>query len=95
MQARLKPGDIVAGTHGKMKLVADFLPRPEELVLKEPKPEAKKVTIVLDDFTINTFKQKAQELGGSYQGMIRKLLLEYARTIKSDDKNVNGSWPIK
>ncbi|MDQ3250610.1 MAG: CopG family transcriptional regulator [Chloroflexota bacterium] len=70
--------------------VKNFLPRPEDLVLKkEARPVTKKITVVLDDFTIMVFKEKAQELGGSYQAMIRKLLLEYARTIKGDDKNMS------
>lgn len=61
----------------KLKIVSkDFLPSPEQLVFKETK--AKKVTIVLDNFTINFFKQKAEQLGSSYQGMMRKLLLTYA-----------------
>jgi predicted DNA binding CopG/RHH family protein len=67
----------------------DFLPRPSDLVFKKAAPAAKKVTMVLDDFTINAFKEKAQELGGSYQAMIRRLLLEYARAMKQDDKNLS------
>lgn len=74
----------------KLKIVSKgFLPRPEALVFKENKPEAKKVTMVLDTFTIETFKEKADELGGSYQAMIRKLLFEYARTLKAEDYNLN------
>lgn len=68
-------------------IAKDFLPRPEELVFKKTASSAKKVTMVLDDFTINAFKEKAQELGGSYQAMIRKLLLEYARSMQQDDKD--------
>jgi hypothetical protein len=72
-----------------LELVArDFLPRPSDLVFKKAAPAAKKVTIVLDDFTISAFKEKAQELGGSYQAMIRKLLFEYARAMKHEDKNL-------
>jgi len=90
MQEKLKPGDIVDGTFGKMEFVENFLPRPEDLVLKKATPPVtKKVTVVLDDFTVRVFKAKAQELGGSYQAMIRKLLLEYARTLKVDDKNMS------
>ena len=62
----------------------DFLPRPESLVLKISKPAQRKVTIVLDDFTIQAFKGKAQELGSSYQAMMRQLLYEYARTFETE-----------
>ena len=90
MKEKLKPGDIVEGTFGKMEFVENFLPRPEDLVLKKVTPPVtKKVTVVLDDFTVRVFKEKAEELGGSYQAMIRKLLYEYARAIKGDDKNVS------
>jgi len=91
MKEKINIGDIVEGTHGEMRRVADFLPRPEDLVLKKGEaPAAKKVTMVLDDFTINAFKEKAQELGGSYQAMIRKLLYEYARNLKGDDHNLSA-----
>ncbi len=72
----------------QLQIVKDFLPRPEELVLRDSKPDSRKVTVVLDDYTIDFFKKSAKELGGSYQAMIRKLLLEYARTIKKEDKNL-------
>ena len=89
MQEKLKPGDIVEGTFGKMEFVENFLPRPENLVLKKEKPPiTKKVTVVLDEFTVRVFKEKAEELGGSYQSMIRKLLFEYARAIKNDEQNL-------
>ena len=71
----------------KFVIVNDFLPRPEDLVFKEAKPKAKKITMVLDDFTIDFFKEKAQELGAPYQAMIRKLLFEYARKNKADEHN--------
>lgn len=71
----------------QLKIVKDFLPRPEELVFRDSKPDSRKVTVVLDDYTIDFFKKTAKELGGSYQAMIRKLLLEYARTIKRENKN--------
>lgn len=84
MNGDLKVGDVVEGSFGKMRIVEDFLPRPEELVLRSPKPATRKVTLVLDDFTIQAFKEKAQELGGSYQAMMRKLLFEYARTLENE-----------
>ncbi|GEM_PF-1169179 len=69
----------------QFKIVSkDFLPCPEALVLKISKPAQRKVTIVLDDFTIQAFKDKAQELGSSYQAMMRQLLFEYARTFEAE-----------
>ena len=53
----------------------DFLPSPEELVLREP--ESEKITIFLDKETVIFFRDKAQELNASYQKMIRNLLREY------------------
>jgi hypothetical protein len=37
-----------------------FLPRPEQLVFKRQKPTVRKVMMVLDEFTIEIFKSKAQ-----------------------------------
>lgn len=69
----------------QLKMVPkDFLPRPEALVLKIAKPAQRKVTIVLDEFTIQAFKGKAQELGSSYQAMMRQLLFEYACTFEAE-----------
>jgi predicted DNA binding CopG/RHH family protein len=75
-------GDIEVA---QVKIVSkDFLPRPEALVFKKAKPAQRKVTLVLDDFTIQAFKGKAHELGSSYQAMMRQLLLEYARTFEAE-----------
>jgi predicted DNA binding CopG/RHH family protein len=54
--------------------VEDFLPRPEELVFKNP---ARKVTITLDEKSITFFKAEAERLHVPYQRMIRNLLSEY------------------
>lgn len=62
-------------TVDEVEMVVDFLPRPEELLFLEP--ETEKITIQLDKMTVNYFRQKAQERGGSYQRMIRSLLKEY------------------
>ncbi len=67
--------EIVEGTFGRMKEVADFLPSPEQLVLKEEKTV--KITLALDKTTLDFFKSKAEELGAPYQRMIRNLLNEY------------------
>lgn len=57
-----------------IKVVADFLPSPEELVFKE---ETVKVTISLSKSSVEFFKQVAQKNITQYQKMIRRLLDEY------------------
>ena len=60
---------------GEMVIVNDFLPAPEDLVMKEPATE--KITIALSKETVTFFREKAQELGAPYQRMIRNLLDAY------------------
>jgi predicted DNA binding CopG/RHH family protein len=60
---------------GNLRIVKDFLPRPEELVLKE---ENIKITISLNKSSIDFFKKKAKEQHTSYQKMIRRLIDWYA-----------------
>ncbi len=60
---------------GKVKVVSDFLPSPEELVLKD---ETIKVTIALSKVSVDFFKKEAKKYNTQYQKMIRRLLDEYA-----------------
>jgi predicted DNA binding CopG/RHH family protein len=60
---------------GKVKLLKDFLPSPEELALKD---ETVKVTISLSKTSIDFFKNEAKKYNSQYQKMIRRLLDEYA-----------------
>jgi hypothetical protein len=60
---------------GKLKVVKDFLPKPEQLVLKE---ENVKITISLNKASVDFFKKKAKEQRTSYQKMIRGLIDWYA-----------------
>lgn len=60
---------------GKVKIVPDFLPPPDKLVLKE---EAVKVTLLLSKSSVDFFKQLAEEQHTHYQKMIRILLDKYA-----------------
>lgn len=60
---------------GKVKIVTDFLPSPDELVLKE---EAVKVTLLLSKSSVDFFKHLAEEKHTHYQKMIRVLLDKYA-----------------
>ena len=57
------------------EVVEDFLPPPEELVLKE---DTVKVTIGLSRATVEFFKARARENHTQYQKMIRRLLDLYA-----------------
>ena len=59
----------------EMEVVEDFLPPPEELVLKQ---DTVKVTIGLSKPTIEFFKTRARQNHTQYQKMIRRLLDLYA-----------------
>ena len=60
---------------GKLKAVDDFLPPPDQLVLKE---ESVKVTISLSKESVAFFKKEAKRHHTQYQKMIRKVLDLYA-----------------
>ena len=60
---------------GKLKVVRDFLPSPEQLVLKEDRV---KVTISLSKSSIDFFKKEAKRNRTSYQRIIRHLIDLYA-----------------
>jgi len=60
---------------GSLRVVADFLPRPEDLVLQD---EGVKVTLALSKRSVDFFKTEAQKNNTQYQRMIRRLLDAYA-----------------
>lgn len=60
---------------GKVRVISDFLPSPEELALKE---ETVKVTIALSKTSVEFFKKEAKKYNTQYQKMIRRLLDEYS-----------------
>jgi len=60
--------------HG-VKVIANFLPSPEELAFRE---ERVKVTLQLTRSSVDFFKQEAALHHTPYQRMIRCLLDEYA-----------------
>lgn len=60
---------------GRLEIVKDFLPRPEDLVVKEP---TVKVTLNLNRSSVDFFKEIAHKHGGQYQKVIRTLLDRYA-----------------
>jgi hypothetical protein len=59
---------------GRLKVIPDFLPAPEELAFRE---EGVKVTIALSKRSVDFFKREAQRHGTQYQRMIRRLLDSY------------------
>ena len=59
---------------GKLRIVDDFLPSPEDLVFKE---ENVKVTITLSKSSVDFFKKAAKKHHTQYQKMIRRLLDQY------------------
>jgi len=60
---------------GKIKIINDFLPPPEDLIMKE---ETIKVTLSLSKSSVEYFKNLAQKKHTQYQKMIRILLDKYA-----------------
>ena len=56
--------------------VDDFLPSPAELVLKE---KSKRVTINLNEASLQIFKKEASRLGVPYQRLLRTVVDLYAQ----------------
>jgi len=77
MNSNLKIGDVFEGTHGPVRVVADFLPPPSVLASYK-EDETEKITIILDKETVDFFRAKAIEFNAPYQRMIRELLKSYA-----------------
>ena len=59
---------------GDLRVIADFLPSPEELAFRE---ESQKVTISLSKKSIDFFKSEAMKHHTQYQRMIRQLIDTY------------------
>ena len=68
---------------GDLNLVADFLPSPEELVLKQ---QNTKITISLSSESVAYFKDTAKKYHTQYQKIIRELLDEYVALQKSAEE---------
>jgi hypothetical protein len=60
---------------GRLKVVRDFLPPPENLVFRD---EGIKITIALSKRSVEFFKNEARKHSTQYQRMIRRLLDAYA-----------------
>jgi predicted DNA binding CopG/RHH family protein len=63
------------GEIGDIKIVEDFLPRPDQLVLRE---DNVKVTLSLSRRSVEFFKREADQARVPYQRMIRALVHIYA-----------------
>jgi len=61
---------------GKLQVVPDFLPDPEQLAFRE---EGIKVTLALSRKSVEFFKDEAARRGTQYQRMIRRLVDAYAQ----------------
>ncbi len=59
---------------GKLKVIRDFLPPPEEMAFRE---EPVKVTMVLSKSSVQFFKKTARKHHAPYQKIIRTLLDTY------------------
>ncbi len=64
----------------------EFLPAPEALVFKNPR---RKITITLDQLSIDFFKSEAERLNVPYQRMIRNLLTEYVNHQRQKNSPTN------
>ena len=68
---------------GRLKVVPDFLPSPDELVFR--KEDNVKVTLSLSRASIEFFKREAGKRHTPYQKMIRQLLDVYAERHTRND----------
>ncbi|MDD5211261.1 MAG: hypothetical protein PHV62_02515 [Sulfuricurvum sp.] len=62
---------------GDLKIIADFLPSPKDLIFKD---DTVKVTISLTKESVEFFKKEAEKHHTQYQKMIRNLLDVYANS---------------
>jgi len=62
---------------GKIVIIKDFLPRPEELVFKEGTDDGEEITIEISHRSFKFFKDQAIKQNTQYQKMISNLLEEY------------------
>jgi predicted DNA binding CopG/RHH family protein len=66
---------------GKLRVVEDFLPSPEQLAVTE---ESVKVTITLSKESVEFFKSEARKHNTQYQRMIRRLLDAYTQAHRGE-----------
>jgi predicted DNA binding CopG/RHH family protein len=75
---------------GKLQVISDFLPPPEELF---PKKEGIKVTLIVDRESVNFFRQKAHQTGMKYQRMMREVLRDYSHHYQQGPKRRSRGRP--
>jgi predicted DNA binding CopG/RHH family protein len=85
MSKRIK---YTKGPIDEVRVVADFLPSPSELVAKE---DVEKVTISLSKRSVDFFRAEAKRNGTQYQRMIRALLDRYAQLNAPSNKSLERS----
>jgi predicted DNA binding CopG/RHH family protein len=73
-----KAAEYTAGEIGKVRIINDMLPRPDELVLRD---DNVKVTLSLSRRSIDFFKREAKKQRVPYQRMIRALVDRYAERV--------------
>lgn len=64
----------------RTKVITDFLPSPESLILREKK---RRITLTLTEKSLKFFREAAQKHGASYQAMIRRLVDYYVASQKA------------
>jgi predicted DNA binding CopG/RHH family protein len=64
-----------AGEIGRLRVIKDFLPQPDDLV---PREDNVKVTLSLSRRSLDYFKREARKRRVPYQRMIRALVDTYA-----------------
>ena len=77
MKKRMIDSDMPAG---KLSRAEDFLPPPHQLAVSE---KTRKVTIALNETSVDFFKREAQKNHTKYQRMIRAVLDRYASRFKA------------
>lgn len=79
MKKKIKYSDLPPGGEpiGELKIIDDFLPRPEELIFKEGTDDGEDITIEINHRSFKFFKDQAKKHNTQYQKMISYLLEEY------------------
>ena len=84
MSAKIKYTDEPLG---RLKIVSDFLPSPEDLAFKD---DSVKITITLSKSSVDFFKREAKTHHTQYQKMIRRLLDAYSQKHQQSSEQVSG-----
>ena len=70
--------EYTAGEIGKVRIIKDVLPSPDQLVLRD---DNVKVTLSLSRRSLDFFKREAKKQRVPYQRMIRALVDRYAERV--------------